>query len=114
MTELTKINRFAVTLIPTEAFLEWANSCPSEKAMTIAEMQREPTVYLIPEGRSEPESYVRRHYKAMFEEELNSWYTDPEMWPTDLSFKMFKKFFDVQVSTMVFDLGKGMIIKEED
>ena len=48
----------------------------------------------------------------MFEEELNSWYTDPDMWPKDLSFKTFKKFFTVHVSTMVFDLGKGMIIKD--
>jgi len=25
----------------------------------------------------------------MFEEELNSWYSEPTMWPKDLSFKMF-------------------------
>ena len=82
--------------------------------MALAEVEREPTVYLIPEGKAKPESYIRRHYKAMFDEELNSWYTDPEMWPKDRSLKTFKKFFTVQVATMVYDLGKGMIVPEED
>ena len=46
--------------------------------------------------------------------ELSSWYTGMEMWPKDLSFKTFKTFFTIHVSTMVFDLGKGGIFKEED
>jgi hypothetical protein len=113
MPDLATINRFAVTLIPTEACLEWINSCPNDRATTIAEVQREPTVYLIPQGRAKPESYIRRHYRAMFEEELNSWYTDPEMWPKDLSFKTFTKFFTIHVSSMVFDLGSAAIVKED-
>jgi hypothetical protein len=113
MTEPTTINRIAVVLIPTEACLEWVNSCPSERAMTIGEMQREPTAYLIPEGEAKLESCIRRHYRAMFEQELNSWYTDPEMWPKDRSFKTFQKFFTIHVSSMVFDLGSGAIIKED-
>jgi hypothetical protein len=77
-------------------------------------VQKEPAIYLIPEGKVEPESYVRGHFKAMFEEELYSWYTDPALWPKDLSFKTFKKFFTTYVSTVVFDLGTGMIVREED
>ena len=50
----------------------------------------------------------------MFEEELNSWYADPELWPKDLSFKSFKKFFEINISTVVYDLGKGAIEKDED
>ena len=50
----------------------------------------------------------------MFEEELNSWYADPALWPKDLSFKSFKKFFAINISTVVYDLGKGPIEKDED
>ena len=116
MSEFPTINRYAVTLLPTEAFLDWAGSCPGGNArMTLGEMQREPTVYLIPEATKTPaEDYVRRHYKAMFEEELTSWYADPELWPKDLSFKCFKKFFAINISTVVYDLGKGPIEKDED
>ncbi len=113
MTEIFAINRIAVMVIPTEACLDWINSSDDDK-MTLDEVQRGPTVFLLPEGKGEPESSVRRHYKAMFMEELNSWYTDPTMWPKDLSFKTFKKFFTVQVSSMVFDLGTGEIVKEDD
>jgi hypothetical protein len=103
----------AIILVPTEACLDWINSCDTKK-MTLEEIRREPTVFLLPEGRGEMESQVQRHYKAMFEEELNSWYTDPSMWPKDLSSRTFKKFFTIQVSSMVFDLGKGIIVKDDD
>lgn len=115
MTEFPTINRYAVLLVPTDECVAWINSCPNDdKQTTLEEAQKEPTVYLIPEGKAEPESYVRRHFKAMFEEELNSWYTDPHLWPKDRSFKTFKKFFTAQVSTVVFDLGKEMIVREDD
>ena len=39
--------------------------------------------------------------------------TEPTMWPKDLSFKMFQKFLTIQVSSMVFDMGKGIIVKED-
>ena len=77
-------------------------------------MQREPTVYLVPDAKDAPDDYLYRHYRPMLEEELDSWYTDRSMWPKDLSFETFKRFFTILVTTMVFDLGKGMIVKEED
>jgi hypothetical protein len=113
MTDIPTINRFAVILLPTEECLAWINSCPGDHT-TLAEVQEEPAVYLIPKGEAERESYVHRYFKAMFEEELYSWYTDPALWPKDLSFKTFKKYFTTYVSTVVFDLGTGMIVREED
>jgi len=50
----------------------------------------------------------------MFEEELNSWHTDLDMWPKDRSFEIFKSFFTIRVTTMVYDLGKKPIEKDED
>lgn len=114
MTDFPTVNRIAVALIPTQACLDWVNSCPSDKPMTLAKIQKDPTAYLLPESRAEPDQIVRRHYKALFEQELESWYTDPDLWPKDRSFKTFKQFFAVQVSTMVFDLGDGTIEREED
>ena len=113
MSEAASINRIAVTLIPTEACLDWINSCDDD-TMTLEEIQRDPTVFLIPEGKGDPKDALRRHYKAMFLEELSSWYTDLTLWPQDLSFKNFEKFFTIYVSSLVFDLGSGRIIKEEE
>jgi hypothetical protein len=41
MTELATINRHAVILVSTEACLAWINSCPSERSITLGELQRE-------------------------------------------------------------------------
>lgn len=111
MSDFAIINRYALILLPTEECVAWINSCPG-KPLTLAEVQKEPTVYLIPAGSAGAEGCVRRHFRAIFEQELNSWYTDPDFWPKDRSLRTFKKFFSVQVSTVVFDLGKGMIVKE--
>lgn len=68
---LTTINRFAIILLPMQACMDWIRSCPDgDSCPTLDELRREPTVHLIPEGKAEPESYVRHHYKAMFESEL--------------------------------------------
>jgi hypothetical protein len=97
MTGPSLVNRIAVTLIPTEMCLDWINSCDDEK-MTLEEIQAEPTVFLLPQGQDEPESQVRRNFRAMFEEELSSWYTDPQLWPKTLSWKTFKEFFTVRIT----------------
>jgi hypothetical protein len=113
MTTPSTINRIAVILIPTEACLNWVNSCDDDK-MTLDEIQEDPTTFLIPDGPGEPASQVRRHFKEMFIEELNSWYTDSSLWPKDLSFKAFKNFFAIHAASMVVDLGKGEIVREDD
>ncbi len=113
MIDFPTINRYALILLPTEACLEWVKSCP-DFVNDPPSGETEPTIYLVPEAKDAPDDYLRRHYKPMFEEELNSWYTDPSMWPNDRSFETFKKFFTVLVTTMVYDLGKGQIEKDED
>ncbi len=113
MPDPVQINRYAVTLVPTEAFREWVNSW-DDTQLSLEEIQKEPTVFLLSESGDDLEKPVRKHFKEMLLEELNTWYTDPDMWPKDLSYKTFKKFFTVHVTSMVFDLGKGRIEKEED
>ena len=43
--ELPTVNRCAVTLVATEAYRDWAQSCfEDEGEMTLEEVRREPTV----------------------------------------------------------------------
>jgi hypothetical protein len=105
-TDLPTVNRFAVLLVPTEAFLRWAMSCPGgETETSLDSVRREPTAYLIPEGDAEPEQYVQRYYKRMLIEELTGWVTDETSWPDDRSYQTFCSFFEVHVTSMVFDLA---------
>lgn len=115
MIELPTINRYAIILLPTAACLEWVKSCPDcMDDSPLGPAEREPTVYLVPDAKDSAADYIRHHFKAMFVEELNSWYTDPSMWPADLSFETFTKFFTILTTSMVYDLGKGTIEREEE
>jgi hypothetical protein len=106
------VNRAAIVLEPAQAYLEWARECPEAfPNLTFEELCEEGIVYLIPETDADPDNWLRRHFLAMFEPELDAWYTDQAYWPKDRSFKAFKKFFKIRFCSMVMDLGKGPIEK---
>ena len=107
------VNRAAVVLEPAQAYLEWARECPEAVPdLTLEELDEEGTVYLIPETDAAPENWLSRNFIAMFENELNAWYTDRDFWPKNRSFKSFKKFFKVRFCSIVLDLGKGSLEKD--
>jgi len=106
------VNRATVVLEPAQGYLEWARECPEViPDLKLKELGEEGTVYLIPETNAEPDRWLRRNFVAMFEHELDAWYTDRVFWPKDRSFKAFKKFFKVRFCSMVLELGKGSIEK---
>jgi hypothetical protein len=110
---LSIVNRGAVVLELTEAYLEWAKACPEAiPHLTLEELGIEGTVYLIPETNDEPDKWLRRNFVAIFEYELDAWYTDRGFWPKDRSFRSFKKFFKVRFCSIVLDLGKGSLEKD--
>jgi hypothetical protein len=114
VSELPTINRFAVILQPTEKYLEWAKSCPNaDPRLTLDELRSEATAYLIPDTDSEQDKYLKRHFKPMLYQELFAWCMEESFWPTDLSFRTFQDFFDVQVASIVFDLANGPVVKDD-
>jgi hypothetical protein len=104
---LPLVNRNALTVEPTEAYLEWAKSAPEPMPeLTMQELCEERTVYLIPEVEEELEEWLKKNYRRIFEEELESWCTDESQWPEDLSLGKFKEFFKISYSSLVFDLNE--------
>jgi len=45
--------------------------------------------------------------------ELQDWCTDKRSWPKKRSYKTFKQWFRVDISTAVYDLEKTPVSKEE-
>ena len=110
---LPTINHNAVWIEPTAVFLEWAQRFPDlDSELTLDELLKDSTAYLIPEQEDEPDSWLKRNFKTIFEIELDGWCTDISLWPKDRSFKSFKKFFAVHFCSLVIDLGKGSIDRE--
>jgi hypothetical protein len=79
--------------------------------LKLEELGEEGTVYLIPETDVDPENWLSRNFVAMYENELDAWYTDRAFWPKSHSFMSFKKFFKVRFCSMVLDLRNGPIEK---
>lgn len=108
------INRGAVILEPTEEYLRWAKNTPDPAIdLTLATLQSENHVYLTPQFDcdDDAETWLQSNYLPMFTEELQSWCTDEDSWP-ELSYENFKKFFNVHVTSMIFDLGDDRIRRE--
>ncbi|MGD0781320.1 MAG: hypothetical protein ABSA30_00520 [Candidatus Aminicenantales bacterium] len=109
---LPTINRNAIWIEPTAVFLEWAQKFPDiDTELTLDELLKDGTAYLIPEQEDEPDAWLKRNFKTIFEVELDGWCTDSFLWPKDRSFKAFKKFFVIHFCSVVIDLGKSSIDK---
>ncbi|MGB7295709.1 MAG: hypothetical protein WBC70_08985 [Candidatus Aminicenantales bacterium] len=108
--DLPTINRFVLLIEPTTAFLEWARKFPDEyPTLTLDELLEDSSAYLIPEIDSNPDPWLEKNFRKIFEIELNDWCIDSSLWPKDLSFKTFKQFFNVRFCSIVIDMGEGSI-----
>ena len=47
---------------------------------------------------------MKEFWPALFEVMLNAWVTDPELWPSGRTWKMFQRWFDYETYSMVEDV----------
>ncbi len=103
------VNRSSVTVRPRAPYVEWARSVDDEAVkFTAADLRREVTVYLIPEldDADHAEELIRDCYLVIFENELHGWITDETAWPADRSYETFRRWFDIEINSMIIDLCK--------
>ncbi len=81
------INRAAIILRYREPAVRWINEADpddDDPGLTQEGVNQERTVYLIRSDDSETsaavEEWMDRHYRQLFEAELEGWYTDPTLW----------------------------------
>ncbi|GAA0575278.1 hypothetical protein ACFQH5_06770 [Halomonas salifodinae] len=103
------LNRSALSVKPTQPFLDWINSLEptvGEDDLTLDDVDRESTVYLIPEMDT-PEAlqaFVRERYLEILETELRAWEEDERLWPETLDWALFQRFLRVEHSYLAMDL----------
>ena len=107
------INRAALMVKAKKPFLDWINYTEGPKS-TLEAVNRECHVYLISEHDTSKqlEEVLQVIYEDIFATELGGFCTDTDEWP-EISYKLFKKWFDVEVHSMVFDSYEDEIEKEE-
>lgn len=111
------LNRSALVVKPRQPFLEWLHAAdPKSHRLTLVDLSREPTIYLIPEcdTPADVEDVLQDLCEEIFCEQLAGWYTDTETWPEDLGFQVFCQWFDYQHHSMLVDLCDEPLLGEPD
>ena len=101
------LNRSAVVVKPRQPFLDWLHTAdPTSHRLSLRELGREPTIYLIPECDTEDEVHaaLMELCEEIFVEQLAAWYTDQGTWPADRSFDAFCLWFEWQHHSLLIDL----------
>jgi len=108
------LNRAALIVRPAAPYLEWAAGL-DDSGLT-PDVEGEQTVYLLPsvEDDDEIEDVLQLVYATVFESELAGWHTFEPDWPKDRTFAMFKRWFKIEVHTIVEDLCADPIAHDDD
>ena len=104
------INRFAIIVKPLEPFFNWINAIYPEDAPHEVD---EANVYLVDDGIDDIEKWLKKKFDKFFMMELEDWHTNKKEWPQKRSYKMFKQWFSVDISTMVYDMENRPVLKED-
>jgi|SRR5690349_1583882 hypothetical protein len=110
------VNRTAVVVTAKQPFLHWLQSVdPTSHDMTLDNLNEDPSIYLLPDSDSEEKAakYLRKFCQEILTEELDGWWRDPSVWPKDLNFRLFTRWFEWRYHSIVYDLAKGALIREE-
>ena len=109
---MASVDRSLMTLRPTQAFLDWCNEVERKidpvnpNLLHFKDVCTQKTAYLTPQldDEKEFEKWLRKNFKALFEEEVGGWYMDAELWPQKMDLRAFRKFFEVEFVDMVLDV----------
>ena len=102
------IDRYAIVIKPQEPLFDWINKLyPDDK---ISEVE-ESNIYLVNDKVDDLEKWLSKKFDKFFMMELNEWHTNKKEWPKKRNYKMFKQWFKVDISTMIYDLEKRPILK---
>jgi hypothetical protein len=111
------VKRAAITVTPKQPYIDWANSLDEDGVKIGEDFWPERRVYLIGDVSEvipfDRDVIVRPYFKAIFDEELNSWYRLERAWPARRTYETFLEWFEVEVHSMVLDLQGGRLIRTE-
>ena len=108
------INRNLFNVKSKQPYVDWINAQPDQNTpVSLAEIRRDCTTYLIPEVTSEDDvfEYIEVFKLGIFEIELDAWYLDPKTWPRKRTPAMFDEWFELEFHSMIIDLHRKRIRK---
>lgn len=103
------VNRCAITLKHLHPFNSWITKLYPDDSFEEDEI----STYLIDSDIDDLESWLQKKYDKLFTFELQGYSTNIKDWTQKRTYNMFKEWFRVEISTLVYDLEKAPILKVE-
>ncbi len=113
---MNTVNRTALVILVKMPMLEWINSCAYEEShkLTLSQVNDEAHTYLVDgiDDSTDLKKIMKKHFKTIFENEMEAWITDESMWIENISIDLFFEFFEVYASSIVHDLSSEPLLLE--
>jgi hypothetical protein len=103
------INRYAIIIKPLQPLFDWINAIYHEDPVKEVD---EANVYLVDDNIDDVEKWLKKKYDKFFTMELEDWHMNKKEWPQKRNYKMFKEWFRIDISTMVYDMENRPVYKE--
>lgn len=107
------LNRAVLIVRPRQPFLDWAAQL--DDSGLVPNVEGEQTVYLIPQfdDDDEAQKVLGRVFAEVFERELFDWHTDEAAWPQKRTLALFRKWFTIELHSVVDDLCDYKLVDDE-
>ena len=112
---MVSLNRTAAVVTAKQPFLDWLHSVPTSRHLTLADLNQEPSVYLLPDSDNDAKAarHMRKFCTQIFAHELDGWFRVQSAWPKDLAFRVFTRWFECRYHSMVLDLADAPFLTED-
>ena len=113
---MNSVDRRVAIIRPKGPFLKWLKNMPNwDLDLTLKDLKAECLSILIPgfEDSEKTDSFMKAIYERIFEAELSGWYKDETVWPQKRSYALFRRWFDVEIHSIVVDTLDEEIEKED-
>jgi len=107
--EETYINRYAIVIKPLQPFFDWISAIYPDSPVNEV---NEANVYLVDDDIDDVDKWLKKKFDTFFRMELEDWHTNKKEWPQKRNYKMFKEWFRIDFSSMVYDMEKRPVYKE--
>ena len=110
------LNRAVLIVRYEQPFVDWVNAADPAPthAMTLDEVNDDSSAFLVEvEDEGEFEVWLVLNGGMLFEEILNQWCTDPDLWPQDRSLDLFRKWCRLELHSVVLDTGGSPLEDDE-
>jgi len=104
--EIWFLNRGLVILRPRQPFVDWVRESDPGDPVPEEVIRESVSAFLIPDFdmTADSHAWIRENFELLFEIQVDEWYTDAAMWPSERDWETFQEWFDVELIEVAWDL----------